>query len=168
MKKGDKVLIHAGSGEVGQAALNLALAEGCDVFTTVDNPEERLFIREHFPQIKDDHVGDSSSISFVNMIETLTSDRGVDIVLNSLSGNKRLASVDCLVSGGRFLEIGRFDLGDNNPLGLKCFLREIRFYGVMMDRIFNESTEMKLELQKLMDKYLRDGVIKPLTRYLFP
>ncbi|XP_017888250.2 fatty acid synthase-like, partial [Ceratina calcarata] len=49
LKKGEKVLIHAGSGAVGQAAINVALAEGCEVFTTVGTPEKRKFIKETFP-----------------------------------------------------------------------------------------------------------------------
>lgn len=46
-----------------------------------------------------------------------TDGRGVDLVLNSLAEEKLLASVRCLAKGGRFLEIGKFDLANNNPLG---------------------------------------------------
>jgi len=48
---------------------------------------------------------------------TATNGRGVDLVLNSLAEEKLLASVRCLARGGRFLEIGKFDLANNNPLG---------------------------------------------------
>lgn len=46
-----------------------------------------------------------------------TDGKGVDIVLNSLSEEKLLASVRCLATGGRFLEIGKFDLVNNSMLG---------------------------------------------------
>lgn len=46
-----------------------------------------------------------------------TDGKGVDIVLNSLSEEKLLASVRCLATGGRFLEIGKFDLANNSMLG---------------------------------------------------
>lgn len=51
MKKGDSVLIHAGTGGVGQAAIYLALHYGCIVFTTVGTPEKREFIKRTFPQV---------------------------------------------------------------------------------------------------------------------
>lgn len=51
------------------------------------------------------------------MVMTETDGRGVDLVLNSLAEEKLLASVRCLAAGGRFLEIGKFDLANNNPLG---------------------------------------------------
>jgi NADPH-dependent curcumin reductase CurA len=51
MKKGESVLIHAGSGGVGQAAINICLHTGCTVFTTVGTEEKREFIKKQFPQV---------------------------------------------------------------------------------------------------------------------
>ena len=51
MKKGHSVLIHAGSGGVGQAAINICLHAGCTVYTTVGTEEKREFIRKQFPQV---------------------------------------------------------------------------------------------------------------------
>lgn len=42
---------------------------------------------------------------------------GVDVVLNSLAEEKLQASVRCLARHGRFLEIGKYDLSNNTPLG---------------------------------------------------
>ena len=168
MKKGDKVLIHAGSGGVGQAAITLALHEGCEVFTTVGTTEKRNFIRKRFPEIPLDHIGNSRDTSFEQMIVRQTKGRGVDIVLNSLAEEKLQASVRCLATGGRFLEIGKFDLAANNPLGMKAFLREISFYGVMLDNLLTAPAAKKAELQKLLQAGLDSGAVKPLTRTVFP
>lgn len=46
-----------------------------------------------------------------------TNGRGVDFVMNSLAEEKLLASVRCLAKGGRFLELGKFDMANDNPLG---------------------------------------------------
>jgi fatty acid synthase len=51
MKKGDSVLIHSGSGGVGQAAINICLHAGCTVYTTVGTEEKRAFIKKQFPQV---------------------------------------------------------------------------------------------------------------------
>lgn len=166
MKKGDKVLIHAGTGGIGQAAINLALHEGCEIFTTVGTPEKFRFIREHFPQIPEDHIGNSRDTSFERMIVELTKGKGVDIVLNSLAEEKLRASVNCLGWGGRFLEIGKFDLASNNQLGMEPFLKEISFQGVMLDHLFTHSTPDKAVLKKLMYNGIKNGAIKPLVRYV--
>ncbi|CAG9791212.1 unnamed protein product [Diatraea saccharalis] len=52
LQHGESILIHAGSGDVGQAAINVALHYGCEVFTTVGNAEKRAFIKKLFPQLK--------------------------------------------------------------------------------------------------------------------
>jgi fatty acid synthase len=51
MKRGDKVLIHAGTGGVGQAAISIALHYGCTVFTTVGSQPKRDFLKQTFPQV---------------------------------------------------------------------------------------------------------------------
>lgn len=51
MKKGESVLIHAGSGGVGLAAIRIALFEGCEVYTTVGTPEKREFLLKRFPEV---------------------------------------------------------------------------------------------------------------------
>lgn len=51
MKRGDSILIHAGTGGVGQAAITIALNYECEIFTTVGTAEKREFIKTHFPQV---------------------------------------------------------------------------------------------------------------------
>ena len=57
-----------------------------------------------------------------------TNGRGVDLVLNSLAEEKLQASVRCLAPGGRFLEIGKFDLDNNSRLGSLRFIDLPYFY----------------------------------------
>ncbi|XP_011305442.1 fatty acid synthase [Fopius arisanus] len=168
MKKGDKVLIHAGSGGVGQAAINLALWTGCEIFTTVGTKEKRLFIQQEFPQIPDDHIGNSRCTTFEQMVMDKTNGKGVDIVLNSLADEKLQASVRCLAEGGRFLEIGKFDMANNSPLGMSIFLKEISFYGVLLDKLFDAPDHKKKEVEVLMAKALNEGAVKPINMTIFP
>lgn len=56
VQRGESILIHAGSGGVGQAAINVALHYGCEVFTTVGTAEKRAFIKKLFPQLKGEIV----------------------------------------------------------------------------------------------------------------
>ena len=109
----------------GQAAINLALAEGCEIFTTVGNEEKRQFIKTIFPTISDKNIFSSRDCQFKPKIMERTNGRGVDLVLNSLSDDKLHASVRCVAYGGKFLEIGRFDMLENTGLGMSCFLKNI-------------------------------------------
>ncbi|EZA57700.1 Fatty acid synthase [Ooceraea biroi] len=166
MKKDHKVLIHSGAGGIGQAAIHLALHEGCEVFTTVGTPEKRKFIREKFPSIPDDHIGNSNDTSFEQMILQRTQGQGVNLILNSLAEEKLQASVRCVTKNGRFLEIGKFDLAQNNVLGMMVFLKEISFHGIILDNVHSYPQE-KMELSNLLAEGLKSGAVKPLVRTVF-
>lgn len=88
MRRGDKVLIHSGSGGVGQAAIAIALSYGCEVFTTVGSEEKRNFLKKRFPQLTDKHFSNSRTTEFEWHIRQVTNGRGVDIILNSLAEEK--------------------------------------------------------------------------------
>lgn len=111
------MLIHAGTGGVGQASIAIALHMGCTVFTTVGSKEKREFLKKRFPQLTDRHICNSRDTTFEQQVLVETDGRGVDLVLNSLAEEKLQASVRCLAKDGRFLEIGKYDLSNNNPLG---------------------------------------------------
>ncbi|XP_067207292.1 fatty acid synthase-like [Linepithema humile] len=168
MKKGNKILIHSGTGGIGQSAIHLALQEGCQVFTTVGTAEKRKFIRKLFPAIPDEHIGNSRDTSFEQMIMKQTNGRGVDIVLNSLAEEKLIASVRCLARRGRFLEIGKFDILSNNPLSMSLFQKGISFYPVLLDAMFTSNHKNKSRLSKLMAEGLQNRNIKPIQTTVFP
>jgi NADPH:quinone reductase-like Zn-dependent oxidoreductase len=108
IKKGDRVLIHAITGGVGQAALQLALRAGAEVIGTAGSPAKRalaLSLGAH-------HVADSRSLSFAADVLNATGGEGVDIVLNSLAGDFIPESLRLLRPGGRFVEIGKTGIWD--------------------------------------------------------
>ncbi|KMQ91191.1 fatty acid synthase, partial [Lasius niger] len=96
-----------------------------------------------------------------------TKGRGVDIVLNSLAEEKLQASIRCLARGGRFLEIGKFDLIANNMLDLSVFSKGIKFYSVMLDNHFSATKKQKMVLSEIVAKGLSNGAIKPISRKIF-
>lgn len=165
MKKGDKILIHSGVGDIGQAAIYLALNEGCEIFTTEDTIEKREFIKKMFPTIIDEHIGNSRDTNFEQMIMSQTNGRGVDIVLNSLTEEKLIASVRCLARNGRFLEIGI--LISNNSLDISIFQKGISFYKIILDNMFIGYHKYKSLLSKMMANGLKNGAIKPIQVKVF-
>ncbi|XP_036138949.1 fatty acid synthase-like [Monomorium pharaonis] len=168
IRKGDKILIHSGTGGIGQAAIHVALKEGCEVFTTVGTSNKRNFIKKVFPTILDKHIGNSRDTSFEQMIMQQTNGRGVDIVLNSLAEEKLIASVRCLAQNGRFLEIGKFDLVSNNLLCTFDFQKGISFHGILFDNIVIDDHKYKSVLYKIINDDLKNGTIKPIQVKVFP
>ncbi|XP_016987664.1 fatty acid synthase [Drosophila rhopaloa] len=167
MKKGEKILIHAGSGGVGQAAISVALAHGLTVFTTVGSKEKHEFLLKRFPKLQARHIGNSRDTSFEQLIMTETHGNGVELVLNSLSEEKLQASIRCLALNGRFLEIGKFDLSNNTPMGMSVFLKNTSFHGILLDSVMEGEEEMQLTVAKLVTEGIKSGAVQPLPTTVF-
>ncbi|XP_065215656.1 fatty acid synthase-like [Planococcus citri] len=167
LRRGCSVLIHAGSGGIGQAAINICLHYECEIFTTVGTPEKVQFIRETFPQIPESHIGNSRDTSFEQLIIQQTNGRGVDVVLNSLIGEKMQASVRCLAYAGHFIEIGKYDMLEKQTLNLEHFLNDISFHSIQMDLGDRGDSHLKIALRNKLSELLDQGVVKPLHRTVF-
>lgn len=167
LKPGDSVLIHAGSGGVGQASISIALHAGCKVFTTVGTQEKRDFLKKMFPQLTDRNIGNSRDTSFEQLVLAETNGRGVDIVLNSLAEEKLQASIRCLAIGGRFLEIGKFDLSNDAPLGMSVFLKNTSFHGILLDAICEENGPEREAVVRLVKEGIQNGAVRPLPATVF-
>nr|XP_050029751.1 fatty acid synthase-like [Dermacentor andersoni] len=170
MRAGESILVHSGSGGVGQAAICIALSMGCTVFTTVGNQQKREYLKRRFPQLEDRHFANSHDVSFEEHIRVETKGRGVDIVLNSLAEEKLQASVRCLAHHGRFLEIGKFDLYKNSPLGMSVFLKNTTFHGIMVNDLMGDDPcvlEDKHHVVELVRQGIASGVVRPLDAIRF-
>ncbi len=106
LRAGERVLIHAGAGGVGMAAIQLAQRIGAEVYATAGSPQKRAVLEA----LGVEHVFDSRSLDFADGVLAATGGQGVHVVLNSLAGDFIRRSVDVLAPGGRFLEIGRRDV----------------------------------------------------------
>jgi NADPH:quinone reductase-like Zn-dependent oxidoreductase len=103
LRAGERVLVHAGAGGVGLAAVRVARAAGAEVYATAGSEEKRAFLREQGVR----HVYDSRSTAFADGVMRDTGGQGVQVVLNSLSGEAIHAGLRTLAQGGRFVEMGR-------------------------------------------------------------
>ncbi|XP_071318722.1 fatty acid synthase [Trachinotus anak] len=167
LRNGESVLIHSGSGGVGQAAIAIALSKKCKVFTTVGSTEKRAYLQERFPQLSADSFANSRDTTFEQHILLHTQGKGVDVVLNSLAEEKLQASIRCLARHGRFLEIGKFDLSNNSPLGMALFLKNVAFHGILLDALFEEGNREWEEVSQLLKEGIVGGVVQPLKTTVF-
>lgn len=167
LQPGESVLVHAGTGGVGQASIAIALHMGCTVFTTVSSQAKRDFLKQRFPQLTDNNIGNSRDTSFEQLILNETNGRGVDVVLNSLAAEQLQASVRCLAIGGRFLEIGKVDLSNNSALGMSVFLKNTTFHGILLDALFDADTFEKKEVMRLVSEGIENGAVQPLPSTVY-
>ncbi|XP_063924547.1 fatty acid synthase-like [Zophobas morio] len=167
MKPGSSILIHSVTGGIGLAALNVCLHYKCEIYVTVGTQEKRAYLKENYPQIPDNHIGNSRDTSFEQMIKTETRNKGVDIILNSLSEDKLQASIRCLAQGGKFMEIGKYDLANDSSLNLLFMEKEISYHGILFDVVFRNFKEMTSIVVKRLIEGIGEGFVKPLPRALF-
>ncbi|GAB2489759.1 type I polyketide synthase [Nocardiopsis aegyptia] len=114
VRPGDSVLVHAAAGGVGTAAVQLAQHMGASVFGTA-SPHKWAGLSAY--GLTEDRLASSRDLGFEERLREANGGRGMDVVLNSLSGEFVDASLRLLRSpgdgdgpGGRFVEMGKTDI----------------------------------------------------------
>ncbi|ORJ57852.1 type I polyketide synthase [Mycobacterium simiae] len=151
VRSGDKVLVHAATGGVGMAAVQLARHWGAEVFVTASRGKWDTLRAMGFD---DNHIGDTRTTEFEQKFLASTGGAGVDVVLNSLAGEFLDASLRLLVNGGRFIEMGKTDLRVPASLATNVQYRPFDLIEAGPDL----TASMFSELMALFDT----GVLKPL------
>jgi fatty acid synthase len=166
IQEGQSILIHAGAGGVGQAAIRVALSLNCKIFTTC-HPKKKKFLKQLFPALDEDFIFNSRTTDFEWQIMEKTEGKGVDIVLNSLADEKLQASLRCVARYGHFIEIGKYDLMKHTPLDMNLFNKSISVHGVDLSQVFAKEDALK-RVTYLIKEGLRTGVVQPLPTHVFP
>ncbi|KAK8109398.1 hypothetical protein PG999_007535 [Apiospora kogelbergensis] len=129
LQPGETILIHAATGALGQACIMLAQHLGARVFATAGTPEKRAFLTAAFG-IPAEHVFSSRTPAFRAGVLLATDGRGVDVVVNSLSGALLQQSWELVAPHGRFVELGKKDLLQNSYLAMRPFLQNASFHAL--------------------------------------
>jgi 1-acyl-sn-glycerol-3-phosphate acyltransferase len=129
--RGERVLIHAATGGVGLAAVQIARRLGAEIFATAGSPEKRA----HLQAMGIAHVMSSRSLDFADEVMAATHGEGVDVVLNSLAGDAIPRGLSILRPYGRFIELGKRDIYADSPIGMLPFDRNLSFSSVALERM---------------------------------
>ncbi|MFJ3680025.1 MDR/SDR family oxidoreductase, partial [Streptomyces diastaticus] len=150
LSAGERVLIHAGAGGVGMAAIQLARYLGAEVFATASESKWGV-LREL--GLDDAHIASSRDLGFEGKFREVSAGAGMDVVLNALAGEFVDASLRVTAAGGRFLEMGKTDIRDPQALG------DVRYRAFDLGEAAPERIgEMLTELLGLF----AEGVLRPL------
>ncbi|MES4904981.1 MULTISPECIES: SDR family NAD(P)-dependent oxidoreductase [unclassified Streptomyces] len=154
LRAGESVLIHAATGGVGTAAVQIARHLGAEVYATA-SPGKHAVLEAM--GIDEAHRASSRDLDFEEAFRTATGGRGVDVVLNSLAGEYTDASLRLLSEGGRFVEMGKTDKRDAEQIAEAYPGVRYRFYDLVPDAGLDRVAEM---LDTLAGHFAR-GVLAP-------
>jgi acyl transferase domain-containing protein/NADPH:quinone reductase-like Zn-dependent oxidoreductase len=162
LKPGDRVLIHAASGGVGLAAIQMAQQHGAIVFATAST-----YKRATLRKLGVEYVYDSRSTDFADQILADTDGAGVDVVLNSLTNEGFVeATVRATAQNGRFAEIAKRDIW--TPEQMAAARPDIAYEIVALDETtLREPEQIKRLLTEVSDG-LASGEWTPLPVEIFP
>jgi acyl transferase domain-containing protein/NADPH:quinone reductase-like Zn-dependent oxidoreductase len=161
MEAGEKILIHAASGGVGQAAIQLAQMIGADIYATVGTAEKKQLLIDTY-SIPEEKIFFSRNADFGPAVRAATGGRGVDVVINSLAGDLLRESWDCLAPFGRFVEIGKRDIISNTRLEMAKFEYNCTFSSVDLTLVAAERPKIMHRCLTAVLDLLRKNIITPI------
>jgi len=155
IQRGERVLIHSAAGGVGLMAVQLALQAGCEIIATAGGPAKRDYLRS----LGIEHVFDSRSLAFADC-------GGVDLVLNSLSGDFIEASLSLLTPRGRFVELGKRGIWDASRVA--SMRPEAAYFVVdLAARVQRSPAELR-PILAAASAAIAAGTLRPLPVQIFP
>ncbi|KEY68502.1 hypothetical protein S7711_08355 [Stachybotrys chartarum IBT 7711] len=162
LEEGQTVLVHSACGGVGIAAINICQMMGAKIYATVGNPDKVKYLMDTFG-IPRDHIFNSRDSSFYGDLMNSTNGRGVDLVLNSLSGELLHVSWKCVAQFGKMLEIGKRDFIGKGQLGMDVFESNRSFHGIDMSQMAVERPDKCQRILAQFNKYYESGKVKAIS-----
>lgn len=140
---------------------------GAEIFVTVSSVKKREFLVENF-KIPLSHIFSSRDTTFGENILRMTKIRGVDVILNSVSGEALRVTLQCLAPLGRFVEIGKRDLVQNNRLEMGKFSEAVSFSAVDIGILSTlRPDRFRILLKDVLDMFQRHEItpVPPIITY---
>ncbi|KUJ19568.1 uncharacterized protein LY89DRAFT_696039 [Mollisia scopiformis] len=160
LQKAQSILIHSAAGGVGIACIQLAKYIGADIYVTVSSDEKRSFLKENF-DLHEDQIFSSRTTDFARQIKEITQGKGVDLIINSLTGELLDESWRICADNGIMVEIGNKD-NEQKYLSTEPFDRNCSYKSVN----FSQKKMPPLTVASLMSRcfdLLSEGHIKPIN-----
>ena len=161
IKPGDKILIHAAAGGVGQAAVQIAQQVGAEVYATASEGKWDFLKASGI-----EHVMNSRNLDFAEEVMQLTDGRGVDLVLNSLNGDFIPKNLDILASNGRFVEIGK--VGIWNEQQVAKVRADVNYYPFDLLEVSSRDPNLIATMFAELRQQFIEQKLQPLPHKVFP
>lgn len=145
---GERVLLHAATGGVGMAAVQLAKHFGLDVYATASPAKWEVLRGMGFD---DNHIANSRTLEFEQKFCAATDGAGMDVILDCLKEEFVDASLRLLPRGGRFVEMGKADIRDPDDVAARHPGVRYRAFDLLEELTPELLSEMLGELMKLFE-----------------
>ncbi|OHW95298.1 polyketide synthase [Colletotrichum incanum] len=162
LESGQTILIHSACGGVGLAAVQVCRLIGAEIYATVSSPDKVEHL-VHAWDIPRRRIFDSRSATFYAGVMCETGGKGVDLVLNSLSGSLLNTSWKCVAPFGKLIELGKRDIAAAGKLDMQPFLQNRSYICVNMAQIIREKPESVGRIMGTLAPYFDQGILLPLT-----
>ena len=160
LQPGEKVLIHAAAGGVGLAAIQIARQLGVEIYATASTLKWSLL-----KSMGVKNIMNSRSLNFADEIMSCTNNKGVDVVLNSLSGEYIPKSLGVLNPQGRFIEIGK--QGIWSQADIERVQPDIEYSIVDLWQITQNKPELIQQMLSELLPQFATGKLKPLPQTVY-
>ena len=164
LKSGERILIHGGTSGIGTTAIQLARAQGAEVFATAGSDDkcaacERLGATAINYRTQD----------FVDVVRNATTGHGVDVVLDIVGGDYAPRNVDCLAAFGRLVQLGLLG-GANATINLGAVMKKrLTITGsTLRPRSVEEKGAIARDLEARVWPLLAAGMVKPIVDRTLP
>jgi len=152
LKINQSILIHGGAGGVGIPTIQIAKAMGAIVFTTARKVHHQFLL-----ELGADYVIDYENENYINVIQQLTANKGVDVIIDTLGGNTLSDSGQILSQMGQVVTIVDIEKPQNL---IHAWGKNATYHFV-----FTRQTRNKMdELTKLVE----NKKLKPVLNKVFP
>lgn len=158
-RAGERVLVHGGSGAVGLAAVQMAVAAGLHVIATAGTEEGREMVAGQGAMVVLDH----HDPEHLRQLLQLSDGQGVDIVIEMLANRNLDADLGVLAAGGRVVVVGSRGPVEINPREL--MRRDAAILGMSL---MNLKPVEKHAIHAALIAGLRRGVFQPVIRAVLP
>lgn len=115
--------------------------------------------------IESSHIFNSRDLSFLPAVMDATNERGVDVVLNSLSGDLLHASWKCVAEFGTMVEIGKRDFQRRAKLAMETFEANRTYVGLELSLLIESRPQTAAKLLERCAEWIRSGAVKGPTIY---
>jgi len=153
-KPGETVLVHGGSGGVGVAAIQLAVAHGCTVIATAGSEEGLKLVLAQGAH----HAVRHGQTDTGEEVLRLTGGRGVDVIVEMLANLNLDRDLGLVALGGRITIVGNRGRIEIDPR--QAMSKESRIIGVLL---WNAGDAELMEMHQLMGPQFAEGVLKPVV-----
>lgn len=160
IQPGERVLIHAAAGGVGQAAVQIAQRAGAEIFATASPPKW-----EFLKSLGIKHIMNSRTLDFADQVMELTGGGGVDIVLNSLNGEYIPKNLEILAPQGRFVEIGKIGIWEQQQVKEKR--PDISYFPFDLGEVFQQQPKVVTQLSEEVIHRSNQGELVALPHKVF-